>query len=185
MKNIQLILLLSLINLYSFAQEFSKEELTKDKVSEQTIIIEPYLALTNGAFFTSLSLVSDNPYVEYVNGFNFERGYRYQLRVKETIYAYPPEDASDRSYDLIQLKYKTKSYESFEMILLNELYLSEPKKESINKLKNGLYSYHNSMNFRVPPMLRAEFDRKMKDKVYCKGYFEFDKDGNIVLTKLK
>ena len=58
-----------------------------DKISsEKTIIIEPYLQLTNGAFFTSLTLVSDNPYVDYVKGFDFNWGIRYQLKVKKNAF---------------------------------------------------------------------------------------------------
>ena len=139
-----------------------------DKISEKTIIIEPYLQLTNGAFFTSLTLVSDNPYVDYVKGFDFNWGIRYQLKVKERIFAMPPEDVSDREFELIEVLLQTPAKENFEMILINEFYLSEPKGESITKLKAGKYRYHDEMEFKVPPKLRTEFDRKMKLKSYCK-----------------
>ena len=156
-----------------------------DKISEKTIIIEPYLQLTNGAFFTSLTLVSDNPYVDYVKGFDFNWGIRYQLKVKERIFAMPPEDMSDREFELMEVLLQTPAKDNFEMILINEFYLSEPTEESITKLKKGWYRYHNEMEFKVPPKLRAEFDRKMKKKSYCRGHFGFDKDDNIILLKIE
>lgn len=179
-------LLLILTTLSAFTQEIEDFSLHKeDKVSEHTIIIEPYMKLSNGAFFMDLTLVSDNPYVDYVKGFDFEWGYRYQLKVKETIFAYPPQDVSDREFELIEVILQTPSLEKFEIILINELYLSEPNGKSISKIKAGLYSYHNKMEFKVPPKLRAEFDRKMKNKIYCKGHFSFDKQGEISLVRIE
>ena len=178
--------LLILITLSAFTQEIEKiSNIEKDIVREQTIIIEPYMKLSNDAFFMSLTLVSDNPYVDYVMGFDFEWGNRYQLKVKETIFANPPQDVSDRTFELIEVVLQTPSLEEFEMILINEFYLSKPKEESISKIKTGLYRYHDTMEFIVPPKLRAEFDRKMKKKIYCKGHFVFDKHGKINLVRIE
>ena len=145
MNKIYLITLCIFTSFFSFSQIIVEDyqDSQSDKVSELSITIEPYKKLSNGAFFTSLTLVSDNPYVEYVKGFDFE------------------------------------------MILINEFYLSEPRGESITKLKAGLYRYHDKMEFYVPPVLRADFDRKMKKKAYCKGKFSFQEDGSIHLLKLK
>ncbi|MBL6657061.1 MAG: DUF4377 domain-containing protein [Flavobacteriales bacterium] len=179
-------LLLILISLSAFTQEIENFSQNKeDKVSEQIIIIEPYMKLSNGAFFMDLTLVSDNPYVDYVKGFDFEWGNRYQLKVKETIFAYPPQDVSDREFELLEVILQKPSLEKFEMILINEFYLSEPVGESISKIKTGQYSYHNKMEFKVPPKLRAEFNRKMKNKIFCKGHFVFDKQGKINLVKIE
>jgi len=156
-----------------------------DIVSEHTIIVEPYKQLSNGAFFMDLTLVSDNPYVDYIQGFDFEWGYRYQLVVRETILANPPQDVSDRTYELVEVVLQTPVLEEFEMILINEIYLSEPKGESLSKIKAGLYRYHEKMEFIVPPNLRADFDRKMKKKMFCKGVFCFKKDRSIQLIKLE
>ena len=187
MNKIYLITLCIFTSFFSFSQIIAEDyqDSQSDKVSEFSITIEPYKKLSNGAFFTSLTLVSDNPYVEYVKGFDFECGYRYQLKVKETIYANPPQDVSDRDYELIEVALQTLAYQDFEMILINEFYLSEPRGESITKLKAGLYRYHDEMEFYLPPVLRADFDRKMKKKAYCKGKFSFQEDGSINLLKLK
>ena len=187
MKKIYLLTLFVSTCLFAFSQSVidGTQQPESDKISELSITIEPYKELSNGAFFTSLTLVSNNPYVEYVKGFDYEWGYRYQLKVKETIFANPPQDVSDRTFELIKVELQTAAREEFEMIIINEFYLSEPKGESITKIKAGLYRYHDDMEFIVPPKLRAEFDRKMKNKTFCKGYFDFDDDGKIKLLKLE
>lgn len=180
---LQLILFSAIVDSQDVVDNYDYSQ--SDKISEQTITIEPYLQLSNGAFFTSLTLVSDNPYVDYVKGFDFNWGIRYQLKVKERIFAMPPQDMSDREFELIEVLLQTPAKDNFEMILINEFYLSEPKGESITKLKAGRYRYHDEMEFNVPPKLRAEFDRKMKKKSYCRGYFGFDKNDNIILLKIE
>lgn len=179
-------ILLIAFNLSAYSQEIDNITSQKeDIVSNQTIIIEPYKQLSNGAFFMDLTLVSDNPYVDYIEGFDFEWGYRYQLIVRETILANPPEDVSDRTFELIEVVLQTPAREEFEMILFNEFYLSEPTGESLSKIKAGLYRYHDKIEFKVPPKLRAEFDRKMNKKMFCKGYFCFDKHGEINLVSIE
>ena len=38
-----------------------------------------------------------------VKGFTYERGHEYELRVKRTILANPPQDASNRTYELVRI----------------------------------------------------------------------------------
>ena len=38
-----------------------------------------------------------------IKGFTYERGHEYELRVKRTILANPPQDASDRTYELVRI----------------------------------------------------------------------------------
>ena len=42
-------------------------------------------------------------YFSEVKGFTYERGHEYVLRVKRTILANPPQDASDRTYELVRI----------------------------------------------------------------------------------
>ncbi len=44
-----------------------------------------------------------NLYFSGVKGFTYERGHEYVLRVKRTILANPPQDASDRTYELVRI----------------------------------------------------------------------------------
>ena len=38
-----------------------------------------------------------------IKGFTYERGHEYELRVKRTILANPPQDASNRTYELVRI----------------------------------------------------------------------------------
>ena len=42
-------------------------------------------------------------YFSEVKGFTYERGHEYVLRVKRTILANPPQDASNRTYELVHI----------------------------------------------------------------------------------
>lgn len=44
-----------------------------------------------------------NLYFSDVKGFIYERGHEYELRVKRTILANPPQDASNRTYELVRI----------------------------------------------------------------------------------
>jgi len=44
-----------------------------------------------------------NLYFSAVKGFTYERGHEYELRVKRTILANPPQDASNRRYELVRI----------------------------------------------------------------------------------
>ena len=44
-----------------------------------------------------------NLYFCEVKGFTYERGHEYELRVKRTILANPPQDASNRTYELVRI----------------------------------------------------------------------------------
>ena len=47
-------------------------------------------------------------YFDEIKGFTYERGHEYELRVKRTILANPPADASDRTYELVRILYDKK-----------------------------------------------------------------------------
>ena len=44
-----------------------------------------------------------NLYFSDIKGFTYERGHEYELRVKRTILANPPQDASNRTYELVSI----------------------------------------------------------------------------------
>ena len=42
-------------------------------------------------------------YFGEIEGFTYERGHEYELRVRRTILANPPQDGSDRRYELVRI----------------------------------------------------------------------------------
>ena len=57
-----------------------------------------------------------NLYFSGVKGFTYERGHEYELRVMRTILANPPQDASDRTYELVRILSNKKVEEMAEPI---------------------------------------------------------------------
>ena len=53
------------------------------KISNKTITIEPYMYTQNYEHFKRLVLDSPDSEAEYIEGFDFEWGYYYTLKVKE------------------------------------------------------------------------------------------------------
>ena len=91
----------------------------------QIITIEPYMTVTNGAFFKQLTLKSNDSDAEFIQGFDFEWGYSYKLKIKIHKLKNPPEDGSDTDYILLKTVSKTKVPDNykFNMLLNKDLYL--------------------------------------------------------------
>ncbi len=49
-----------------------------------------------------------NLYFNSIKGFTYERGHEYELRVKRTILANPPQDTSNRTYELVRILFDKK-----------------------------------------------------------------------------
>jgi hypothetical protein len=54
------------------------------KTKERTISIEPYLSFQNYEHFKRLTLKSPDSEIESLEGFKFDWGYNYKIRVNET-----------------------------------------------------------------------------------------------------
>ena len=84
-----------------------------------------------------------------IEGFSYERGHEYVLRVKRTILANPPQDASNRTYSLIRI--------------LSDRFITEPE---IPEEKNIVYEsdieYYDDMcplkKYAVEPLLLVDND---------------------------
>ena len=59
---------------------------------------------------------TQNLYFSEVKGFTYERGHEYVLRVKRTILANPPQDASNRTYELVRILADKKAEEVAEPV---------------------------------------------------------------------
>jgi len=71
-------LILSSILLFLFFNASSQ------KVTEKIITIEPQMSFQNYEHFKRLTLSSPDSPSEFLSGFEFEWGYNYQIKVKET-----------------------------------------------------------------------------------------------------
>lgn len=165
----------------------SFEILAQDKSTVIEVNILPYKSLTNGAFFKSLSLKSDEATLDYVSGFDFEWGYNYMLRVKKTELAQPMQDASSVEYTLVKVLSKTKvsAKDTFQLLLSAEKYLGGGEEEDFVMMKainDSTYFYDDKVTIIVPPDLHERFQDVFKPNSYVSGKFVFAEGEKIRLV---
>ncbi len=135
------------------------------EISYQNISIEPYLSFQNYEHFKRLVLISDVANVEYIDGFIFEWGYRYKLKVKVNKLEYELSDGTSHEYYLEEIISKTKVADSSNFKLFidphlyyNEYEADEPEMNNTLKLINdSSYIYLDEVEIEVPAQLRVGF----------------------------
>ncbi|GAB5416602.1 MAG: hypothetical protein Crog4KO_34260 [Crocinitomicaceae bacterium] len=153
----------------------------------KTVTIDPYKSLSYGAFFKSLTLHSEDTHAEYIDGFEFEWGYTYELKLKSTKLTSPPEDGSDTDYALIKEISKTKAPDDyrFELRLENEVYLGGDSAEALTEIDDSSYMYLREIKIVVPEELQEEFQQVIEQGKSKVGVFGFNDDGSIQLYEIK
>lgn len=177
------VLVLLFIGLFTFS--FSQG---KNKVDQITVTIEPYMHATNGAFYTFLSLTCSDRSVEYIDGFDFEWGYVYELELKRTKLAQPMEDAGDTDYHLIKVISKEAVSDSitFKTNLIGWVQLAPNAKDDTGALtfnNDGTCTYLDEMTFNYTNEYEGELKAINKSDGYKRGTFMFIK-GEIFLVSL-
>ena len=179
----RIVLLILFVGLFSvsFAQG-------KDKVDKITVTIEPYKHATNGAFHTFLALTCSDRGVEYIDGFDFEWGYFYELELKRTKLAQPMVDAGDTDYHLIKIISKKAVADSttFKTHLKGWVQLTANIKEDTGAFtfnNDGTCTYLGEMTFNYANEFEEKLRALNKATGYKKGTFMFLK-GEIHLISL-
>jgi len=153
----------------------------------QIITVEPYLTVKNGAFFKSLSLESNDCDAEFIQGFDFEWGYTYKLKIKVHKLKNPPQDVSNTEYKLIKVISKTKVSDSyqFRMLLDKDLYLGPGEQVSnFRSINDSTYSYFDKIDIEIPSTLKTEFKETMTKEQKRYGIFVFIGPTKVKLIKL-
>ncbi|MFT7611914.1 MAG: hypothetical protein ACI9J3_000863 [Parvicellaceae bacterium] len=157
--------------------------IAQDKSKTITIKVKPYMTLSYGAFFKNLELKSPDCGAEHISGFDFEWGYKYSLKVKETTLARPPEDGSSKTYKLIKVISKTKVAEdyTFKMSIERDIYLGPgDQKPTLVKDGENNYKYFGKINILYDAKFQRKFDQLMdSDSMRLQGTFKFGKEGTI------
>lgn len=152
--------------------------------------VQPYLRVTNQAFFRTLSVVAE-PYAENVDGFQFEWGYFYTLKIKKTRLKNPPMDGSDVRYELVRVvaKEHVPIEFTFKMQLVKFLQLDNVAQNedelAIRALSDTTYRYFDAINFSVPQLLKPEFDAVFVQGISRSGTFYFENDTLIRLISIQ
>ena len=153
----------------------------------QIITIEPYMTVTNGAFFKQLTLKSNDSDAEFIQGFDFEWGYSYKLKIKIHKLKNPPEDGSDTDYILLKTVSKTKVPDNykFKMLLNKDLYLGPGEQVSnFKSINDSTYTYFDKIEIEIASILKYEFNKIINEGQLRYGNFIFISPTKIKLIKL-
>lgn len=179
MKNTFLIIYVLFFSCALFAQD-------KSKIIEINIL--PYKRLTNGAFFKSLVLKSDEEALDYLSNFDFQWGYHYKIKAKRIELANPPADGSSIEYELVKVisKEKANPLDTFQLLLQSLKYLGPPSDdesyEMMKPLSDSTYLYDEQIQLIVPENFQVKFNEALMPEKWIFGKFVFADDNKIRLV---
>ena len=108
-----LVMCAAMLSLASCSSDDDNKGITKEMnmsvSAEPGVMYDPFDSMGEHPIECMQVMTEDEPgqwlylYFSEVKGFTYERGHEYVLRVKRTILANPPQDASDRTYELVRI----------------------------------------------------------------------------------
>ena len=106
-------MMLAAFSLVSCSSDDDDKDITKEIImnvsAEPGVMYDLFDSMGEHPIECMLVMTEDEPgqwqnlYFSDVKGFTYERGHEYVLRVKRTILANPPQDASNRTYELVRI----------------------------------------------------------------------------------
>ena len=159
---------------------------------DKTITIGPNLSFQNYEHFKRLTLQSPDSDIEYLDGFEFDWGYTYKLRVKETKLKSMLSDGTQYNYSLVKIISKKKENDTtqFRMMLdANIYYYNVDSTElaldnTFRKINDTIFIYFDKVEIEVPPTLIEEFNLILKNQTRKVGIFCYVNRKRIRLIKL-
>ena len=143
------------------------------------IKIKPYMYTQNYEHFKRLVLDSPNSEAEYVDGFDFEWGYFYTLKVKE-IYLGELPDGTNHEYSLLKVISKEKLSDTviFRMYIDPLKYYHKLEEEGISnytlsQLNDSTYLYMDQVEIEIPQNFLEPFRKKKDNEISFRGDFKF------------
>lgn len=148
-------------------------------VKIKTVTIHPYLSFQNYEHYKRLTISSPDSHVEYISDFEFEWGYAYTFKLKET--KFPPlSDGTQYDYELVDVISKTRVPDStqFRLFLDANLYYyavdsSDPDGKTFLQTNDTTYLYFKEVEIVVPKHLDTEFKSIVDGTTKKVGIFVF------------
>lgn len=160
------------------------------KTRTKKVSIEPYMSSQNYEHFRTMVFNSPNSEIEYLEGFDYEWGYRYTLKVRETKLKSYLSDGTRYEYEFIEIVNKERAKDTvFKLFISPTRYYYElpPEEESSNQTliptSDSTYNYMDKVEIVIPTLLRDNFKQMIESKNGRLGYFEFAEGGKIRLVK--
>ena len=147
-------------------------------VFNKTITIEPQMYTQNYEHFKRLVLDSPDSEAEYIDGFDFEWGYFYTLKVKE-IYIGELSDGTRYEYFLLKVISKEKVSDTaiFRMSIDPLRYYHKLEEGvsnyTLNQLNDSTYFYMDQVEIEIPQNFQESFRKKKDNEINFRGNFKF------------
>ena len=133
----------------------------------------------NYEHFKRLVLVSPDSEAEFIDGFDFEWGYYYALKVKEKKVG-PLSDGTRYDYSLLKIISKEKVADTviFEMYIDPLRYYDKLEEDGISnytlsQLNDSTYLYMDKVEIEIPQKFLEFFRKKTDNEVGFRGNFKF------------
>lgn len=158
-------------------------------VSEKHLKIDPFLSLQNYEHFKRLCLNSSDQQIDFIQGFEFEWGYEYQLIVKQTKLKQSLTDGTNYTYSLDKIVSKVKVADTTQFKLFldaHRYYYQLPENEielnnTFKQLNDSVFLYFDNVEIVVPQSLKNDFDSIVDGSIRKFGNFVFENKNRIRL----
>lgn len=161
------------------------------KVSYKTITVKPYMYTQNYEHFKRLVLDSPESEAEYIDGFDFEWGYYYTLKVEENKVG-PLSDGTRYDYSLLKVISKEKVADTviFKMSIDPLRYYHKLEEDDIDnytlkQLNDSTYLYMDKVEIEIPYKLQDFFNKKIDNEFDFRGDFKFVNGRRIRLVSYR
>jgi len=161
------------------------------KILYKTITIEPYMYTQNYEHFKRLVLDSPDSEAEYIDGFDFEWGYYYTLKVKEKKVG-PLSDGTRYDYSLLKVISKEEVADTviFKMSIDPLRYYHKLEEDGISnytlsQLNDSTYLYMDKVEIEIPQKHLEFFRKNIDNEVGFRGNFTFVNGRRIRLESFR
>ena len=165
--------------------------LLAQKVSYKTITINPNMYTQNYEHFKRLVLKSPDSEAEHIDGFDFEWGYYYTLKVKEKKVG-PLSDGTRYDYSLLKVISKKMVADTviFKMSIDPLRYYHKLEEDGISnytlsQLNDSTYLYMDKVEIEIPQKFLEFFSKKKDNEVGFRGNFKFVNGKRIRLVSFR
>lgn len=181
--------MLKYLCLLTFSFVFNSLIAQSEKI--RTIHVNPYPSFENYEHFKRFVINSQETSCSAIEGFNFEWGYFYKLKIKENEYKSPMSDGEKFSCSLVEVVSKVPISDTFQFRMFLDAHLYYYTENKILDQENSNFAVINDSTFRyfdqidivVPSQLSSKFKSIVDGREKRLGIFYFIDNKRIKLVK--
>ena len=174
-----------------FIVYFFSSSLFAQTFTIKNINVKPHMVHQNYEHFKRLVLDSPDSEAEYIKGFDFEWGYAYKLKVKETKIG-PLSDGTNFEYSLVKIVKKEKVSDTINFLLVIDPLVRYTKLDedgienfSLKKADTYEYLYMDEVYIEVPENLNQKFLDLVEKEMSFLAKFNYISSKKIRLISFK